>query len=290
MLRSFVLGLGCLSAAGAVAQVWCPSGATWYYTDSSFIGGTPGYRVLQYVQDTTIGGQPAQQLSNTWYRLIAGVLDPLNSFKFHTYQAGDVVYCKTELSQPWDTLYWFGAVPGDHWHFAGFTDSDPCDRLLVTDTGHVTVGGLSLRYLDYEQDSAGVWVVRRITERFGDDYTFWPQPQCGLNEVKRGLRCYADDDLGLVSTGIVPACDYTNSIGERAGAAAWSVSPNPAPDGFVFQGTTGNHRAQVFDATGHLVADLTLVSGSRVDATAWPAGTYVLRLVDEGVDLRWVKE
>lgn len=272
------------------AQVWCPPGATWYYTDSSYVSGTPGYRILEYVQDTVINGQPAQQMSNTWYRLIAGILDPLSSFKFHTYQDGGVVYCKTELSGPWDTLYVFDAVPGDHWHFAHFSDSDPCDRVTVTDTGHVMIAGYSLRYVDYEHDSSGVVVTRRITERFGDSYSFWPQPQCGMNEVKRGLRCYMDNELGLVSTGLVPACDFTNSVQEMNASTAWRVLPNPGRDGFRLQAPPGLHKLVIHDAEGRVAMEGTTSQGNWWDASKLAPGIYLVRMPEAGIEMRWIKQ
>lgn len=152
------------------------------------------------------------------------------------------------------------------------------------------VGGLSLRFVDYEHDSAGVWVARRITERLGDDYAFWPQPQCGLNEVKRGLRCYTDDEMGLVSADITPACDFTNTIVDRTASPQPRIAPSPGVEGFTFQGPPGSHRAQVFDAGGREVRVLLLSAGCWVDASAWPPGHYILKLKELGAELKWVKE
>jgi hypothetical protein len=276
---------------GAAAQTWCPPGATWYYTDSSLVSGNAGYRVLEYVQDTTIDGQVAQQLSNTWYRLIAGILDPLISFKLHTYQDGSVVYCRTEINQDWDTLYWFNAGIGDHWHFAQFSDTDPCNRLIIVDTGTVTMAGMALHFLDYEMDSAGVTISHRITERLGDSNSYWPQPMCGnFNEVKRGLRCYSDNDLGMISTGIVPACDYTTSIAESLDVPVLSVYPLPGRDHVTVVLPPGVHRIEVIGTGGRLIHAALVISGAQLDTSAWPVGSYVMRFPDLGRNMTWVKE
>ena len=280
---------------GLNAQVWCPPGATWYYRDSSTTGSTPGFLRLQYTSDVMLDGQLAQYISVTITEFYNDSAHIYPGFDFHTYQDGPIVYCKTEVGFPWDTLYHFGAVPGDHWDAPHFSWSNECLRITVTDTGTTFINGFALRYMDYTRDSLGYAVHRRITERLGDSEFYFLMEMCtGPFQMIRGLRCYSDDAFGSYDTGISPSCDFLTTINDQPGNRRVMLHPNPGCTHFTLDLPPGPHTITLFDATGRLVLQQRTTDARPVIGTeALPAGLFRIAVCDEQgavMGATWVKE
>lgn len=279
-----------VASFGLNAQVWCPAGSKWTYTDSSMLSN--GISVYEYVSDTMVDGVMAKKLIHTWNVLVADTVQHLPQFSSFTYQDGPVVYYKMETGVDWDTLFRFDAVPGDFWYTPHSTVPEECKRIVVVDTGSIIIHGFSLRYLDYTIDSLGTSVIHRFTERIGDRSFHVILDMCDAQiNIHRWLRCYQDDEFGLYSAGIAPACDHQNSVWVALREEADLIFPNPGSGHFTLSLPPGTHTITLFDATGRAVlrqkanADLVTFDTARL-----PSGLYVVR-VDDGVrPMRWVKE
>lgn len=112
----FLLGLNSVPAS---AQSWCPPGAEWHFNGNHQSWGpdpiiTYGTKAATYEGDTTIGGYPAQRISQTSYSRISTdpVVHAFSDTDLFTRIDNDVVYLWEPAELEFDTLYWFGAAPG----------------------------------------------------------------------------------------------------------------------------------------------------------------------------------
>ncbi|MBK8228914.1 MAG: hypothetical protein IPK70_17275 [Flavobacteriales bacterium] len=98
------------------AQNWCPPGATWtYYMQASW---GEGYYDLLYAGDTLLGGELGQKIyssSNFYYVDIGTVMVDPPQYYITTRRDTDMVWWWEPDLMVWDTLYNFGAIPGDRW-------------------------------------------------------------------------------------------------------------------------------------------------------------------------------
>ena len=283
-----------LFTVNAQAQSWCPPGATWSYSTS----GSPGSQtVLTFVGDTVVdsfSGQRITQLdafSIPWNPdsiIIFGGLDIV------TRTEPDMVLWWLSETQEWDTLYWFGAQPGDTWSPGWrqqFPSDDSCSThayLQVVDTGTMVVDGVSLRTLALERhlNASDVDLSFIIMERVGNTLEyFFPDPPyiCLINEALKNFGCYGDDEIRYPPSTF--PCGSITAVKEEdyGNGPSWSVSPVPFHDRFtVSSAIPRNATVILLDMTGReLLAAPFRGTAMDLDAERLPAGTYVLRMVDE---------
>lgn len=296
MERSFLFYLLAAFTGITQAQPWCPPGATWHVSTASLA--SSGYVQYTYDGDTLVGGRMAQRITGTGYTIDYTVMPPdtfpVNGDRF-TAVDNDVVFLWTSMSGTleWDTLYWYGAVPGDKWFPAG-TDNAcgpplAINMFQVVDTSTVMVGGYPLRQLNVMGGPS--LTPYPILERLGaPGAVFMEFPLCIVWEYGELLRCYSDQDLSYVDPNWNYSCDSGVGIDEEQAVYAISVHPTPGHDRFTLELPPGRHTLLVTDLAGRTVHTGPVETGMPVDASRWPAGTYVLRLSELGRSLRWVKE
>lgn len=158
----------------AYAQAWCPPGATWHYGFAT--SNSNGYEKYTYMGDTVFNA--------VQYQLIAKEVHSYtqNPPGYHVIQAPDIYMRLVDDvlmgfgPRGLDTLVWFDAVPGDAWQVLQPEDSGClCDQ-LVTDTGHVVLDGVSLRFLRTEVTSPFfecMSATRLFVERIGSYGSFF---------------------------------------------------------------------------------------------------------------------
>lgn len=139
-----------LISVTAQAQSWCPPGATWTHEYADALGGYFGVQKVEYVGDTILGGYTAQRLEQTHVVAPSGSTNyaSYNSFSLFTRSDSAVVFIWDGVGA-YDTLFWFGAEPGDQWRAPGWPD-DGNIVLTVSDTATVDVDGVPLRRLVVE--------------------------------------------------------------------------------------------------------------------------------------------
>jgi len=285
---------GCmLLAVKAGAQSWCPPGAEWSH-DYQAINWTTGEthvgtKLAWYAGDTTIAGHAAQRIKmHLFYEVIGtGQQFSQSAGTVHTRYAEDVVYQWEPSAGQFDTLFWFGAVPGDHWSVWGSGGEDY--HFLATDTATVTVDGIPLRRVAVSMMYPELLGTEpafydTLYERIGSTaYSSFEPPHPAADGYDLWFRCYRDDACSYPDQS--PAdCGFTLAAGDIAALEPFGVYPNPGHDRFWIAGparTHGSATIRVLDGKGAVLGTWGATGGSvQVDATHWPAGLYFIEWTD----------
>lgn len=232
----------CFQFAVAKAQVWCPAGAMWYYTDNS--ADISGYSKLTYTIDTLINSINCKKI--THYYQGDGWLGPYSFYgsPFYTHEQNGVAYLYNNRygNNKFDTLFNINAQIGDKWRFplVDTTCADSTYFMKVLNTGTKTLNGFNLKWLyiktgpiPYPGSGDFLYGFDTITERLGyryDDICYGLICNNSADECAHGgLRCYSDDAFGVYSTGLTSSCDYLTGITEsQIGKEIFKIYPNPA--------------------------------------------------------------
>ncbi|MBP7407392.1 MAG: T9SS type A sorting domain-containing protein [Flavobacteriales bacterium] len=264
-------------------QIWCPPGATWTYEAGLILA---GFQRMSYTHDTLVGGYTAQVIDR--YSAIQYPQAPpgptyggppiisYDPVSVITRSADDVVFTLSGIT--WDTLYWFGAVPGDHWYPAHAVDTN-CEPLLVSDTGTMVVDDVSLRWLNV----SGTTVIERIGSTF-DLYMYCPNY---IIDGPTGMRCYSDDEIAYALN--VINCESLVGLNELAGSPGLLIFPNPGIEHFNLNDLEFGELIEVYDVTGKIALKQRSTGPSmRIDASGLSPGAYHIRAGTSAV--RWMKK
>ncbi len=279
-----------LVAHMASAQNWCPPGATWTYDSEMY---TAGFIRMTYTHDTLIGGDIAQVID----RYTATQLPqppPEPHFSGPPFTSYDPVVTITKLDTgvvyvlsgaSWDTLYWFDAVPGDHWWPPGISSPD-CDQLVVGDTGTDVLDGVALHWIRFNNTSY------KIYERLGWTWSMGVYCPNWIIDGPMPMRCYHDDEIDVNFT--QAPCEALVGIDENAIGDIPRIFPNPGTDQFTVQLPSGQHTITLFEATGRMVLEQrTAQQRAVIDTHALPPGLFIVHIRNSsGLSnvQRWVKE
>lgn len=297
MLRPLLIALAVLLTCSGSAQFWCPPGATWNFTIQALA--TDGHVIRTYEGDTMVGGWTAQKIRERGQQIFYVPSDTvqINALQFTSVQDSTIYIWTHAAGVPmWDTLFRFDAVIGDRWFPAGYDSvcmNGPEGMLEVLDTGSIMIDTMLLRtwtlsYIDASGDP--VWGSWEVTERLGHPYGLSILPgSCIILEYGETLNCYQDS---AISYNISWPYDCGSGVGfeEERAAFPTSVHPTPGHDRFILELPPGRHALVVTDLSGRTVHAGPVETGMPVDASSWPAGTYVLRLPELERSLRWLKE
>ncbi len=280
MLRHMLITATMMVTIGSYAQSWCPPGAQWIYDV-----GSPWITAslqLTYTSDTIVDGFPAQRIDRIYQQT-----QPMNVVTswdpFFTRTNGDVVW--EWNGTQWDTLYWFSAVPGDHWQpFWPYQEICPDHAWLVQDTSTTLVSGIPLRTLLLEITESGIPTgqTQTIYERMGGGggYGFPghpPLPCGGVYECYCTFSCYQDQDILPQGGPCALSLSASTLTSQDHGL---QVFPNPAIDvvTIVLPDRTPMPRVEVLGMDGRLVMTLYLENGtSTFPLTGLNTGLYLLR-------------
>jgi hypothetical protein len=276
----------------ACAQSWCPPGATWTHEYADVMGGYFGVQRVEYAGDTMVGGYLAQELRQTH------VVAPWGTTNYASYSTAslitrsenDLVYIWDGVSE-YDTLFWFGASPGERWNAPGWSD-DSDIALTVLDTATVLIQGNPLRRLAVGFMQG--WPIDTLYERIGFSHDYLNGWSWFLLDMPwNGLMCYSDQDIDFVAPGVTD-CGYTLSVPNDPRVLDASPIPNPGTTHFTLDLPPGPHTITLFDATGRMVLRQR-TSGERpmIATEALPAGLYRIAVRDEQgavMGVTWVKK
>lgn len=272
------------------AQNWCAPGAEWLFNFHS--QGATGVRRAWYSGDTLVGGLPCQRIDQT---IIA--YEPVFPFgtpfivqdePIITHGQDDLIRVWDQLNNEFDTLAWFGAVPGDRWNVPQYEGPGQFD---VLDTGTRVIAGIPLHYLVVEEEVV-MGMPDTLFERIGFEYFYVrPAETLLIDFVTSGLICYHDDLIGQFDGWSQwHPCDFTLSL-EEWDAPNAQPSPNPGIDHFTLSLSSGPHTITLLDVTGSIVLQERTSDGcTRIGTAQLPSGIYLVR-IDEGTEpMRWVKQ
>ena len=290
--RTILLPMLLINLIGAT-QSWCPPGATWTFAYNDGLGGVIGHARVDHTSDTVLAGTFAQRLDVH-----------VNAYSYPTqtywnenpvgiwFTAGNdtVVQLWNPVELAFDTLYWFTALPGEHWSvpwtYGGVPD------LLVLDTLHTTIDGLTLRQVVVGLDVPSPEPLDTLTERLGFREIFIDgiSPLFLVDQPIGGLRCYSDSLIAWTDPSWSFGCASIQGMDDAPVLRDPLVFPDPGTDRFDLSLPPGAHHLQVIDGAGRIVIELQVEDGRPVDASTWPSGIYLLRLPELRRTARWIKE
>jgi Secretion system C-terminal sorting domain len=264
------------------AQVWCPTGAEWTYTFTDNWT-TTGFARFNYAGDTIIGGANCQRIDQyieAWYYPLDTLLST-QAYPIFTKVDDDLVSILTTTG--FDTLYYFGAVPGDHWQVTLEEGGDGYATINVTDTGTQMIDGEMLHYVVAGQDT--------MFERLGSLSSFMiPWLQFIIDAAGGPLRCYQDADINYQAPWWTFGCTSWLEVIEPHGSAPPTAFPNPGTDQFTLALHAGAHTITLFDATGRMAIQQQMSGEQIINTAALPSGIYAVRIDEDVRCLHWVKE
>lgn len=287
----------------AVAQVWCPPGAQWH--DGFSYATSNGYNVRTYAGDSAVGGYNAQRISgeSLWF-----TWDPTPQYHNNVLQD---VFTRIEngilfiwhsqggfYPPYWDTLAWFGAVPGDHWQVLEPEDFGCTCSYTVIDTGHISISSMSLRYVRTTTDCPWPGPAEpTFIERIGSVHGIFLD-ECQTGDPDTTLRCYEDVDMSYV-TGIASACDLVVNMEEWGSTLPFTLTPDPANNALELRIVSPSPRAlrlELLDASGRRHAAVVIPMGTsshRISTTGLASGLHVARVCNADGScwtVKWAKE
>ena len=286
MVRNILFLLLATLTIPGQAQSWCPPGATWTYNAGMALA---GFHRMTYTHDTLIGGFNAQIIDQ--YSAIQFPQPPpgptfggpphisYTPVAVITRSDSDAVFILT--GSVWDTLYWFGAIPGDRW-FPPHALGSACDPITVADTGTMVIDGVPLRRVETMD---GYTLIERIGCTW-DMFMYCPN---WILDGPTGMRCYSDDEI---SYQIAPgACEMLVGVNEASATSSLMIYPNPGTDQFSLSLPPGAHTIALFDAAGRVVHQHRIHDEqATIDTAHLPAGIYLVKVDERLKPLRWVKE
>ena len=212
---------------------WAEPQATWFYTFDHFAYAQ--YVKIEKVGDTLINGINCDVLQKTriGYDYSQSIFDTINLGREYTCISLDGDTVLNFRSNQFYVLYIFSALPGDTWILRG--NNSNCaliDTIRVDSIGTTIINSDTLRYLwtSKVSNSLGWYFTGKIVEKIGCIGYMFPEPYCQIIDINEGglFRCYDDSLSWSFSSGIVPTCDYTTSIGELKGDQnGITIFPNP---------------------------------------------------------------
>ncbi|HMU15250.1 MAG TPA: T9SS type A sorting domain-containing protein [Flavobacteriales bacterium] len=277
-----LFGVFALNGASSSAQSWCPPGGARWNFNLMGLGMASG-QVYQYDADTLIDGIPSQHLSIVQTTTQLGNNDTLIVGHWETFTRHDenVVLMLDQLNAVWDTLYWFGAQPGDTWWQFGATEDG--ERYVVLDTGFIVVEGVQLRALTV-QTMCGTdpFGERTLIERVG-----WAEGALSYNcstADNYNFSTYCDTALSYPIPGW--ECDFTTSLEPSQRIVALEAAfPNPASGTlYISLRTTDPQKGELrlIDAAGREAMRFAVGAfGEEIvlDVRGQVPGAYVLQFI-----------
>ncbi|MBL7951845.1 MAG: hypothetical protein JNM62_08995, partial [Flavobacteriales bacterium] len=248
-----------MQAAIGLAQSWCAPGALWYHEYPYTASGDHGYVETRYTGNVLFADSVCEAFSIVEHGWSDQTSTPWQGgpFTMHTRTSADGSVHLWD-GTAFDTLFHFSAVPGDHWRFPS-TWWDEGTRITVTDTGHATLDGLSLRYLTIEATLADiVFVADTIFERIGPLQMFLDvqlSHQFLIDGGYGALRCYSDDEIEVIR--VEGPCAIALGTEEAQAVGLPVLFPNPGTDRLTItthQALAPNSTVQLVDAQGRVIA------------------------------------
>ena len=273
------------------AQPWAHPGAVWHFSYMQMF--SFGYIKIENTGDTTLLGNDCSILTKTQYGYYyPGYMDTLPLGKAYIYQSNNVVYFYRQHLNVFDTLYHFGALPGDSWKVR--SDYIPYDSgyVHVDSITYEVYNGDTLKclYVSPTPNSCMGWYAgTKIIERIGciNWYMLPEYIDCIMDGNEGGpLRCYQDSAFPQFIFDNQHPCDYVTALPEpRSLSETFSIFPNPASDkiNVSFSQNSQGYKIRIVNMQGRLMMAHS-ISGTfpcQLDLTSLPTGIYTVIFSDD---------
>lgn len=272
-----------LAQHGYTQSGWFPTGAKWYYQYGSMLGqGMTTIEVLP--EDTLFGTWTYKKLLSTTIGDFSGSIDTFTE-TLYVFEENQIVYGH-DMFLGGTFLYDFNTGPGDTipMFFGGLSPSP----FVVDSIGEIEFNGQQLAFQDIRFPNLfepGEYDKMRVMERIGSSHSHLfhnhtiIQPFDGPSYY---LRCYEDDELGLIrlTDDSAPCNLFEGPTSTSANAeAAISIFPNPAYDVVNVQSNEqGLDQLTVVDMLGavRIKSDLVNRSSLKIDISVLESGLYYI--------------
>lgn len=220
---------------GYCQVIWFPTGATWHYEFSAFLGS--GYTKLEVLdEDTLIGNHVYKKLlSTTIFNQFQQGLDTFTEY-LYVFEENRIITGYDQWGSSF--LYDFNAVEGDTLEYMYFGGLSP-SPFVVDSIGQIEMNEILFQFQDIRFPSLynqGEYDEMRVVEGIGSvgshlfhHYTII-QP---FDAPFYSLRCYEDANVGLINFSYNQAqCDYLEDITSTSESTNVKtlITPNPATD------------------------------------------------------------
>lgn len=283
MKRIFIFAfLGSISLCSN-AQTWAFPNSEWYYGYAT-PGGWQGFVKVTHPRDTTIQGLTCQVM-HAHSKIVdqfAGKLHEIDTNYFTCEKQNGLVLILHD-GTIWDTLFNMNALPGDHWNFTQYQSN----RILVVDTGHSTLQGVSLRWLaiKYVPVMPGIDDKDTIYERIGPvgNYTYSTGPPT-IDQFPHGVCSYSDSNIADWPKSD-SYCSYLPTIGVK--------NPQLEAENLIITRANGSCQIQflnlgksthisVYSIAGQLISSSTNTS---LELPSLPCGVYFVKGIRDNISI-----
>ena len=275
-----------------ISQNWFEVGSKWHYTHVYFFQSLVDYNLIEVVKDTIIADVECKMITRE------KISCDLRPFVEYMYEDSGQIFYWAEEEETFKLLYDFSKEVGETWKidlwYDGYFPPDTDSIIARVDSiKFIPYNGQDLKtmyitYINYEVDYLKNDV---LIDKIGSTRKFFPfEAQLCDAEYDINLRCYEDDNLGLINFTTL-ACDTSYivlSAEDLNSNIDISISPNPTK-GRIF---VDNHQESVniksvtiFNFQGSILNHHPNISGKHFEIpfTEYLQGIYILQFeLDNG--------
>jgi hypothetical protein len=273
MVRNLLFIIGLVFTSGSRAQEWFPVGASWYYNQVIFFEGDT-YSYFQVTGETVIQGKNC--------KVINGSCNCGDGVGTYLYQEGDKIFAFDFETDTFRLLYDFTLLPGDTIKYMGRSWIEADGYFVIDSITNFQAGSQNLRVQHLTSLHAGYEWGSRIIERIGATGCLYPQVSF-CDPSTGGLRCYEDDETGLLNFQTPPRpCNRSYiDVKEPPEAIAVKVYPNPATRSVHIQSEKSIERIILFNNLGIPVYHTSSIDDTdfEFNASLFPGGLYHFQIM-----------
>ena len=279
------------------SQNWCPTGATWHYK-IGFLGsftGVDGLLTYKYESDTIIQNLSCKKIKGVFTGFWSNYQYGTSHFyrNYYSRESNKVLYLYN--SGKFDTIVNYNASIGDRWIKSVAASCNKRLVVLVIDTGHAVINGISLKgvkisYNDsvlignpphYKKYISSYWLYEKINYQSYnneslDIFDNLCEPNLAGNNDNAYItfRCYEDNYFPNYSIASTSCNDITGIVKENDMNNSFNIFPNPSSGKIVFT-TSFPFTIKLFDSQGDLIFEKNLnVGNQQVNLSSIPKGLY----------------
>lgn len=264
------------------AQTWGLDHPRWTYDYFDFC--QSGKVQWTIVGDTVLQDNTCQ-LFRKDYEFKSCSLDVTNRGTFPTldvmYERNQVVYWYNHELESFDTLFWFGATPGQTWSIIP-TSLYPGEILyLVTDTSSIMINGSNRKVLNvqYEIIGSSFGSDDVLVEGIGPTIGYmkaWDVLEAAIDGPHEGnsFVCFTNDAIGDYKVQDDAVCDVILSDFRQNASRRLNVYPNPAREELNLSDVEDG---AVFIISSLGFKDQGVIKNGSISLRNYPSGYYWIR-------------
>jgi hypothetical protein len=212
---------------------WAPVGAKWHYDKfQGMMSSAKGYVLIESIKDSIINDTNVRVLTVTYVKPDGDTLKYPHEYTYS--DAGKVYFWK---NNQFHLLYNFNAAKDSTWNIfsSGYNacGKDSSGSVIVDSVRIEQINQQSFKCLYVSPGQSSIWEYQKIIEPIGSVYYMFPSPVfCGIADDDMSyfagtLRCYEDNQIGLINFTFNQACNYITTGISELPSNKIKVYPNP---------------------------------------------------------------